>query len=43
VVLKPFARLDIRDENGTPVGTVKRGLGQPKVINVTDGHSLSFR
>lgn len=43
VVLKPFANLDIRDENGTPIGTVKRGLGQPKVIKVADGHSLSFR
>ncbi|MFM0477800.1 hypothetical protein [Paraburkholderia strydomiana] len=43
IVLKPFASLDIRDENGTPIGTVKRGLGQPKVIKVADGHSLSFR
>jgi hypothetical protein len=43
VVLKPFASQDIRDENGTPIGTVKRGLGKPKVIKVADGHSLSFR
>jgi hypothetical protein len=43
VVLKPFASFDIRDANGTPVGTVKRGLGRPKVIKVVEGHSLIFR
>ncbi|MFM0211175.1 hypothetical protein PQQ96_27650 [Paraburkholderia sediminicola] len=43
VVLKPFANLQLRDENGTLIGTVKRGLGRPKVLKVADGHSLSFR
>jgi len=43
VVLKPFVNLDIRDENGVVIGTIKRGLGQPKVIKTTDGHSLNFR
>jgi hypothetical protein len=43
VVLKPFASFDIRDANGTPVGTVKRGFGRPKVIKVAEGHSLILR
>ena len=43
VVLKPFASVEIRDENGTPVGKVKRGFGRPKVIQVADGHTLSLR
>ncbi|WP_321814194.1 MULTISPECIES: hypothetical protein [unclassified Paraburkholderia] len=43
VVLKPFASVQIRDENGTPVGTVRRGLGRPRVTQVADGHTLSLR
>jgi hypothetical protein len=43
VVLKPFASIDIRDAGGILVGTVKRGLGRPKVTKVADGHSLILR
>lgn len=40
-VLKPFATMVVKDGNGLPVGELRRGIGRPKVLRVTDGRSLS--
>ncbi|MGO4808391.1 hypothetical protein AB4156_02175 [Cupriavidus sp. 2MCAB6] len=42
VVLKPFARLVLKDDAGQPIGEVRRGLGKPQVRNAAEGHSLRF-
>lgn len=42
VVLKPFATLPLQDGEGRPVGVLKRGLGRPQVLSVTEGHTLSL-
>jgi hypothetical protein len=43
VALKAFATLDLTDPNGAPVGSIKRGLGAPRVVNVMAGHTVSLR
>lgn len=40
-LLKPFATLLVQDGNGLAVGKLKRRLGRPQVLSVSDGHSLS--
>jgi hypothetical protein len=40
VVLKPFSRIEVRNGDGVLVGTVRRGIGKPKVVGVSEGHSL---
>jgi len=42
IALKAFASLDIRDPQGQPAGRIRRGLGQPTVVQVADGHTLSI-
>lgn len=40
VVLKPFSNIDIKDDEGWPVGKIKRALGRPQVLSVVEGHHL---
>ena len=40
IVMKPFSSLPVRNGEGQMLGTVKRGLGRPRVISVADGHTL---
>jgi hypothetical protein len=40
-VLKPFSTVAVKDSDGLQVGQIKRGLGRPQVLSVSDGHSLS--
>lgn len=42
MLLKPFARLVVRDGEGQVVGEVKRSFGSPYVISVAEGRALSF-
>ena len=42
VLLKPFKRLLIRDEQGGEVGEIRRGLGRPAVVRVAQGRALSM-
>ena len=42
IVLKPFARLDIQDSEGKPVGTIRRGFGRPQLSSVLPGHTLTL-
>ena len=42
VLLKPFKSVQIRDDNGRDIGELKRGLGQPEVARVAEGHTLSL-
>ena len=42
VLLKPFKSVQIRDDNGRDIGELKRGLGQPHVVRVAEGHTLSL-
>jgi hypothetical protein len=41
VMLKPFARVEIRDEHGAVIGTIARGMGKPTPSNVASGHTLA--
>lgn len=41
IMLKPFSTEQVRDQNGTPVAIVKRGLGRPRLVSVVDGHIVS--
>ena len=40
IMLKPFKSIIIRDEGGRDIGELKRGLGQPSVVRVAEGHQL---
>ena len=40
VLLKPFKSLIVRDDNGRDIGELKRGLGQPSVVRVAEGHTV---
>jgi len=40
VLLKPFKSVIIRDDNGRDIGELKRGLGQPSVTRVAEGHTV---
>lgn len=42
VLLKPFNSVQIRDDNGRDIGEIRRGLGQPVVQRVAEGHTLSL-
>lgn len=42
VVLKPFRSLVIQDDEGTPVGTIRRGFGRPQLSSVMPGQSLAI-
>lgn len=42
VVLKPFSSLAIKDGEGKAVGLIKRGLGQPQIVSVVEGRTLSM-
>lgn len=42
VLLKPFKSVQIRDDNGLDIGEIRRGLGQPVVQRVAEGHTLSL-
>lgn len=42
VALKAFATLEVRDPHGILAGTIRRGLGQPKVVEVVEGHTLTI-
>lgn len=42
VLLKRFASVAISDGDGRPVGEVQRGAGQPRVVSVVEGHSLTL-
>lgn len=41
-VLKPFSTVEVKDANGLSVGVLKRGLGLPQVVRVTDGRNLTL-
>lgn len=42
LVMKPFSRIDVSNHEGVLVGKVRRGLGKPTVVTVTDGHTLQL-
>lgn len=42
VMLKPFARLSLRNQAGQPVGEIRRGLGAPRIVSVQEGHTLTL-
>lgn len=42
VVLKPFRTLVIQDDEGKPVGTIRRGFGRPQVQSTVPGHTLTI-
>lgn len=42
VVLKPFKRLAIQDEQGTPIGTIRRGFGRPQLLDVVPGNAVTL-
>lgn len=41
VSMKPFSTTELRDPHGAAAGTLKRGLGRPRVLSVNEGHSIS--
>lgn len=43
IALKPFARLVLRDADGTEVGEVRRSWGRLEVMRVQEGHTLVVR
>ena len=43
VLIKPFSSLEIKDGSGNLVGILKRGLGSPKVSQVTQGRTLKLK
>ena len=42
IVMKPFSSLTVRNVDGEILGTVRRGLGRPRVIHVAEGHTLQL-
>ncbi|WP_414440233.1 hypothetical protein [Burkholderia sp. 22PA0106] len=42
IVMKPFSRLELRNHDGVPAGTVRRGLGKPSIVSQADGHTLKL-
>ena len=40
VLVKAFSTVNVRDFNGETVGTLKRVLGQPKVVDTVEGHTI---
>jgi hypothetical protein len=43
LMIKPFARVTVAAADGTVVGEIRRGLGAPAVVRVSDGHTLSIQ
>lgn len=43
ILLKPFSTVEIRDGNGNSVGKIKRSLGQPKITQINQGHTLILK
>lgn len=41
VSMKSFSTIELRDPHGAVAGALKRGLGQPRVLSVNEGHSIS--
>ena len=41
VALKPFSSLAVKDVEGRYVGSLKRSLGRPHVLDITEGRTLS--
>lgn len=41
ILLKAFSTGEIKDENGTVIGSVKRTVGKPRIVKVAEGHSLT--
>jgi len=40
VLLKPFATAEVKDGDGQTIGAIRRGLGRPQVLNVSEGHTI---
>jgi hypothetical protein len=40
VALKPFSSLAVKDMEGRQIGSLKRGLGRPRVLDIADGRTL---
>ncbi len=43
VAVRPFASVEIKLPDGATAGTLKRGLGAPQVISVTQGHQVRVK
>jgi hypothetical protein len=43
VAVKAFGSQQVRTADGTVVGSVKRGLGKPRVTQIVDGHTLVIK
>ena len=43
VLLKPFGKLVVKNQDGIEVGELHRGMGSPQVVRVVEGHTLSLR